>query len=95
MRLETHADLVDALNKPGFLVVKKRSVGRSRIHRTSCRSLWFKKDVGELDMILGRGKVKHEYHYCKTWDDAVKTWRNSIGERELQPCSICKPRPIA
>lgn len=96
MQLNTRADLVAALGKPGFLVVKKRSGGRSRIHRTSCKTFWFeiemvKFDV-ELDKKLGRGKAKQEYYHCGTWDGAVEKW-NELMAREPIPCSKCRPGP--
>ena len=94
-RLKTHAELYQVLNKPGFLVVKKRPGGRSRIHKTSCRSFWFEIEMGKLgvglDAILGRGKAKQEYYHCETWDDAVKKWRELMQAREPRPCSKCRP----
>lgn len=95
-QLNTRGDLVDARDEPGFLVVKKRPGGCSRIHKTSCRVLGCDIKMGEvgvgLDNLLGRGKARQEYYCCETWDDAVKKW-GELMAREPIPCSKCRPGP--
>lgn len=95
-QLYTRDGLVAALKKPGFLVVKKRPGGRSRIHKTSCKVFWFENEMGEagagLDKRLGRGKARQEYYYCETWDDAIKRWDKLVGG-EPKPCTKCRPGP--
>ena len=86
------------LDTSGYLVIKRRSGGRSRIHKTDCESSFrFERKMKELhhsnDATLGTSKAKQEYYHCETWKDAVKTWHDVVGGRDPEPCPLCRPRP--
>ena len=96
-QITTRAELHGVLDTFGHLVIKKRSGGRSRIHRTDCQSFRFERDMKKLhhcdSSVLGTGKAKQEYYYCKTWEDAVKTWDDVVGGLGLKPCPLCRAEP--
>ena len=91
-QLKTSGDLRTAREKPGFLLLKRRPLGKSCIHTLACGSIQLL-SIGE-DRQLGRGKARQEYYHCETWEEAVEGWAELVSKHNKpKPCGKCRPSP--